>query len=76
MEGAAVIDGIKYIGDGEFSVSLERLVSLLEAQIITLRTRGDATSDALDKAFDAHNVASYTVAEGIVADLIDGASNE
>lgn len=76
MEGAAVIDGIKYIGDGEFSVSLERLVSLLEAQIITLRTRGDAVGDALDKAFNAHNVASYTIAEGIVADLIDGASNE
>ena len=33
-----MIDGIKYIGDGEFSVSLERLVSLLEAQIIALRT--------------------------------------
>lgn len=48
------------------------LVSLLEAQIIALRTRGDD----LDKAFDAHNVASYTIAEGIVADLIDGASNE
>lgn len=76
MEGAAVIDGIKYIGDGEFSVSLERLTSLLEAQIITLRTRGDATGDALDRAFNAHNVASYTVAESIVADLIDGASNE
>lgn len=72
MEGAAVIDGIKYIGDGEFSVSLERLVSLLEAQIITLRTRGDA----LDKAFNAHDVTSYTIAESIVADLIDGASNE
>ena len=72
MEGAAVIDGIKYIGDGEFSVSLERLVSLLEAQIIALRTR----SDALDRAFNAHNVASYTIAESIVADLIDGASNE
>lgn len=72
MEGAAVIDGIKYIGDGEFSVSLERLTMLLEAQIITLRTSGDA----LDKAFNAHNVASYTIAESIVADLIDGASNE
>lgn len=72
MEGAAVIDGIKYIGDGEFSVSLERLVSLLEAQIIALRTRGDA----LDKAFNAHDVTSYTIADGIVADLIDGASNK
>lgn len=76
MEGAAVIDGIKYIGDGEFSVSLERLVSLLEAQIIALRTGGDAVGDALDRASNAHNVASYTIAESIVADLIDGASNE
>lgn len=67
-----MIDGIKYIGDGEFSVSLERLVSLLEAQIITLRTRGDA----LDKAFNAHDVTSYSIAESVVADLIDGASNE
>ena len=76
MEGAAVIDGIKYIGDGEFSVSLERLTNLLEAQIITLRASGDATGDALDKAFNAHDVTSYTIAESIVADLIDGASNE
>ena len=76
MEGAAVIDGIKYIGDGEFSVSLERLVSLLEAQIIALRTGGDAVGAALDRTFNAHNVASYTIAESIVADLIDGASNE
>ena len=71
-----MIDGIKYIGDSEFSVSLERLVNLLEAQIIVLRTRGDAVGDALDRAFNAHNVASYTIAESIVADLIDGASNE
>ena len=71
-----MIDGIKYIGDGEFSVSLERLVSLLEAQIIALRTRGDAVGDALDRVFNAHNVASYTIAESIIADLIDGASNE
>lgn len=71
-----MIDGIKYIGDGEFSVSLERLVSLLEAQIIALRTRGAAVGDALDKAFNAHDVTSYTIAESIVADLIDGASNE
>lgn len=76
MEGAAVIDGIKYIGDGEFSVSLERLVSLLDAQIIALRTRGDAVGGAMDRAFDAHNVASYTIAESIVADIIDNASNE
>lgn len=76
MEGAAVIDGIKYIGDGEFSVSLERLTSLLEAQIIALRTSGDAVGDALDKAFNAHDVTSYAIAESIVADLIDGASNE
>lgn len=71
-----MIDGIKYIGDGEFSVSLERLVSLLEARIIVLRTKGDAVGDALDKALNAHNVTSYTIAESIVADLIDGASNE
>lgn len=67
-----MIDGIKYIGDGEFSVSLERLVSLLEAQIIAPRTSGDA----LDSAFNEQNVDSYTIAESIVADLIDGASNE
>ena len=65
-------DGIKYIGNGEFSVSLERLVSLLEAQIIALRIGGDA----LDRAFNAHNVASYTIAESIITDIIDGASNE
>lgn len=70
------MEGIKYIGEGEFSVSLDRLTTLLEAQIIVLRTKGDRVGDALDRAFNAHGVASYTVAESIVADIIDNTSNE
>lgn len=47
-----------------------------KSKIFALRTGGDAVGDALNRAFNAHNVASYTIAERIVADLINGASNE
>lgn len=70
------MEGIKYIGEGEFSVSLERLTTLLEAQIIVLRTKGDRVGDALDRAFNAHGVASYTVANSLVAGLIDATEGE
>ena len=66
-----MIDGIKYVDDDEFVVSLDTLVDLLEAKIIVLRTEGSKLGDSIDRAYVAHNATSYAIAESIVAGIID-----
>ena len=68
-----MMEGIKYAGDDdEFIISLETLLDLLEARITVLRTDGSRLGEAINSAFDNHSVSSYTVAESMVSNMIDG----
>lgn len=70
--GAAVIDGIEYIEDGEFVVDLDTLLDLLESRITVLRTDGGKLGDSINRAFVTHGVSSYAIAESMVSRIIDG----
>ena len=66
------MEGIKYAGDGEFIISLETLLDLLEARIAVLRTENSWLGEAINRAYDKYSVSSYAVAESMLSSIIDG----
>lgn len=77
MEGAAMIDGIEYIGDGEFVVDCEKLVVLLEAQIIAqvANSLGVGAFDGWDTTLGERypqysDPTPFIIADSIVSEMI------
>lgn len=75
-----MIDGIKYIGDGSFLVTEDRLKTLIESQIRDAvgdwvgadNWHGwDFMEEALDDLYPGQGSYPYVVAESIVADIMD-----
>lgn len=80
MEGAAMIDGIKYHGADRFIVTKDRLKELLEKSIaceVCEWVVGDnwdgweLTSYALDDMYPGRGVIPYDVADSFIAELSD-----
>ena len=80
MEGATVTDGIKYIGDGKFVVTQDRLMELLETEVefkvcdylfaIEYPASRD-TMSALNDLYPGLGTTAYSVADSIVGELMD-----
>ena len=80
MEGAAVIDGIKYIGDGKFIITQDRLMELLETEVefkvcdylfAIERPASRDTQSALNDLYTGLGMTAYAVADTIVDRLIN-----
>ena len=67
-----MIDDVKYLGDGEFVISLDTLLDLLEARITLLRTDGSVVGDAINRILTVQDVTAYAVADSIIADIMEG----
>lgn len=77
MEGAAMIDGIEYICDGEFVVTEERLKELLEAYIIASAANPlgidsfDVWNDVLVDMYPQYiNPTPSIIADAIVSEMV------
>ena len=75
MEGAAMIDGIKHVGDGKFIITYSKLMELLEESIayeVCDWVNGDnwdgwrSTSDALNDMYPGKGETPYDVADSLV----------
>ena len=77
MEGAAMIDGIEYIGDGEFVVTADKMVDLIEADIIASAANAlgidsfDGWNDVLVDMYPQYmNPAPSIIADAIVGEMM------
>lgn len=77
MEGAAVIDGIEYIGDGEFVVTADKMLELLEAQIVAqvANSLGVEAFDGWDTTLEEwypqySDPTPFIIADSIVSEMI------
>lgn len=80
MEGATVIDGIKYIGDSRFIITNSKLMELLEKSIayeVCDWVNGDnwdgwkLTSDALDDMYPGKGETPYDVADSLAGQITE-----
>lgn len=78
MEGAAVIDGIEYVGDSRFIITHSKLMELLAKSIayeVCDWVNGDnwdgwkLTSDALDDMYPRHGETPYDVADSLMGSI-------